>query len=280
MLKTDFIFLAILRLSNLITEIALHGSPILKYPYERAQKRDRSSAAVSHADPNRLLICGNLLRKYYDYILSLPASEFSHLPGAIWGHMVASIILGLRLSFPIPNETCPSWDHRAARQTIQFGNFLATFSGTDESGESVNLAPASTSSSSGNKSTSTDVLSAMKVVVDMVRRKYEKRLAASELAEAIQQPPHHPGLADLDKSANKCPMLDGSLDQYIQDWDDRFFDPTGLPNSVQGVPALETPAYGATLGTESQPLAFHDLWATMTMGWSQDGFGSVDFGDT
>lgn len=256
-------YLAVLHMTTLVTEIVLYGSPLLKFPYERAQKREQS-APIAYADPNRLLSCAHLLRTWYDYILSLPASEFSHFPGAIWGHFVASVILGLRLSFPIPSG-CPDWDHGAARRILDFGGFLAAFGAAEGSASGVDAATAH-----GRKNTSTDVLSASKVVVDMVRHKYEKRLAALEMAEASQGPPH-PLLPGTDKSMSKCPMLDGSLDQYIQDWDERFLDTTGFGTPIQGGSGWDTGSGDAT-GTNSQTLTFHDLWATMTMGWSQDGF--------
>lgn len=267
-------------MATLVTEIVLYGSPLLQYPYEKAQRRDQSSP-TAQADPNRLLSCASLLRTWYDSLLALPASEFAHFPGATWGHIVASIILGLRLSFPIPNG-CPGWDHGAARQILDFGTFVAQFSGAaavDGSDGAADLAPAS-SSGSRKGSTATDVLSASKVVIGMVRRKYDQRLAALERAEAPQPPPHPmlpPGTED--KSMYKCPMLDGSMDQYIQDWDARIFDPTGYVDPTQGAFGWETGSEGAT-ATGAQPLVFHDLWATMTMGWSQDGSDNMDFGNT
>lgn len=272
-------------MSTLFTEILLYGSPLLKYPYQGPLKRNQSSSSPStgtHTNPDRLMKCATLLRTWYDYILSLPASEFSHLPGAIWAHLVGSIILGLRLSFPLPNTyLCPGgWDHATARRILDFGGFLMHFTeGQGRDGLAIeNLAPASTCK---RTTTSTDVLSASKVVINMVKQKYEKRLKALEMPEAAH-PGQLGGLDDRRSMLNKCPMLDGSLDQYIQDWDERLFDPmTGLFNPVQDVSALnetEASEAGNKSGSGSQPLMYHDLWATMTMGWSQDGFGNVDFG--
>lgn len=128
--------------------------------------------------------------------------------------------------------------------------------------------------------TTTDILSASKVVINMVKQKFDKRLAALEMAEAS-----HTGLEDLmdaRRTMNKCPMLDGSLDQYIQDWDQRLFDPvTSNSMLAQDVsPVWEETGLGEanTSGTGSQPLVYHDLWATMTMGWSQDGRYDVGSG--
>lgn len=201
----------------------------------------------------------------------MPASEFSHFPGAVWGQLVVSIIMGLRLSFPMPIG-CPGWDHAAARRVLNLGDFLARFSDAEGRLDNGNLVPASC-----RRSTGTDVLCASKVVVDMVRRKYETRLAALEMVNTMHSP--QLGLQGLDKSTKGCPMLDGSLDQYISDWDERFFDPTAFVSPVQGMPGVEAGYSEAVSGTGPHLSPFHDLWATMTVSWSQDGYGNVGFND-
>lgn len=87
-----------------------------------------------------------------------------------------------------------------------------------------------------------DVLSASKVVMKVVKKKYERRLELSEIVNAGQG----------------CPMLDGSLDEYLLLWD------AGLDSMTSSTTA---PLCGKS---GSQPVAFHDLWATMTMGWARE----------
>lgn len=60
-------------------------------------------------------------------------------------------------------------------------------------------------------------------------------------------------------------MLDGSLEQYFPIWDAGFA-PMGTPHGH---------APDGSGGTAAQPV-FHDLWATMTMGWAS---GEGMFGD-
>lgn len=257
---------AVIRIASLFTRIFLQGYPLLKFPYY-SPRRQTQPSTESLLEPVRLLSCAHALGTWYDYLSSLPASEFANFAAIDWGHFVAMIILGLRLSFPLPRE-CPSWDDAAAREIVGLGSFLERFA--DGSNDTSTLTPASSKTAA-----STDVLSASKVVLAVVKSKYEKRLAALEKATAIQPP--HPMPPDADVGLHKCPMFDGSLDPYIETWDDTFLDPSRLANA-----ALIDPGLGAVTGISSapdaQPAVFHDLWATMTMGWSQDNFGDMDFG--
>lgn len=201
--------------------------------------------------------------------MSLPAAAFPHFTGIIWDYIVLAIVLGLRLSFTLPASCCyPAvWDHAAARRTLDFGGFLARFADIGGGG----------SNSNGNSAaSSTDVLAASKVVVEVVRRKYEKRLAA---LEAAQQSHHHPlvpgavfpqGEGDgLEKSVlGRCPMLDGSLDAYLQEWDGTLLD-AGYFAAPPAV-GLENAAGGEDPGLMRPGTSYDDLWAAMTMGWTQD----------
>lgn len=253
-------------IASMFTGIFLQGHTLLKFPYYRSQRQTQPSQD-SLADPNRLWSCAKALRTCYDYISSLPDSEFANFTAVDWGHFVAMIILGLRLSFPLPKE-CPSWDHAAAREMVGVGSFLDRF--THDDNDAASLTPASSKPNS-----SMDVLSASKVVLDVVRRKYVKRLAALEKA-AVAQPPH-PMPADADAGLHKCPMFDGSLDPFIETWDDTFLDPSSLANASLMGPGL--PAVPGAASSGAQPVVYHDLWATMTMGWSQDNLPNMDLGD-
>ncbi|KAI3399551.1 hypothetical protein diail_6573 [Diaporthe ilicicola] len=258
----------VIRIANLFTRIFLHGYSLLKFPYYHPSKQLQTPTEPL-IEPSRLLSCANALRTWYDYISSFPDSEFANFSAVDWGNFVGMIVLGLRLSFPLPRE-CPSWDHAAAREIIGLGPFLERF--TDGGNDAATLTPASSKMAS-----STDVLSASKVVLGVVKRKYEKRLAALERAALVQPP--HPMAPDADVELRKCPMLDGSLDPYIAAWDDTFLDPSSLANATLVDPGLST-VPGPGFVSDAQPAVYHDLWATMTMGWSQDNFGNMGgFGD-
>ncbi|KUI56043.1 hypothetical protein VP1G_03416 [Cytospora mali] len=260
-----------LRMANMFTGINLCGYPLLELPSYKAQNRGQPSAGT-HVDPSRLFFCVENLRKWYDYIASLPESEFANFAHTDWARFIGTVVLGLRMSFPIPNE-CPGWDHAAARQVLDLGTFLDRFRIDD--GDTEKLTPASS-----KKITNTDVLSASKVVLGVVKRKYEKRLAALRKAAAMEPPHHMP--PDTERELRKCPMFDGSIDPYIQSWDVSFLNSGTFASPPPTTSALNTGSFTVTqMGSApgAQPVIFHDLWATMTMGWSQEGFRNVDFRD-
>ncbi|KAF3768543.1 hypothetical protein M406DRAFT_336961 [Cryphonectria parasitica EP155] len=260
----------IIHMTNSFAEIALYGYPLLRFYFPRSTRREQL-VPEEHVEPSRLLTCARLLRTWYDHINSLPASEFASFTSIGWGFFVMAIIVGLRLSFPMP-DTCPGWDHAAARQVMDLGSFLEKFSSDDDKGGET-LVPAS-------KRQATDVLSASRVVVGVVWRKYKRRLETLQRAETAGPPAPMP--PDMDQNRIRCPMLDGSLDEYLPGWDNTFLDSGNLLNPPPPVPSgpADTGS-GTRTGTgpllDMQPVDFHDLWATMTTGWTQGELGDIDF---
>lgn len=257
-------------MASLATELILHASPLLKFPYYKSQRGDTQGITpleVTQTDPNTLISCAALLHTWFDHILSLPAAEFCHLTGIGWSHLVTSIIIGLRLSFPIPSAKCPNWDHAKARQKLDFHRFLTRFAAIGGTNSQLSDPAPPSCSHIRTTTTGTDVLSASKIVVDVVRHKYEKRLAALETAEeaSMQSAPPLPG---LDQSVYKCPMLDGSLGQYVQEWDETLIDTSGFTGQALEVVEMDThpEAWGYS----------DDLWTRLTMGWTQDEFYPMD----
>lgn len=143
------------------------------------------------------------------------------------------LILAIILSFRLSLHVpeCPAFDHVAARADIRLDTFLDTMCREPDC-----LVPAA------NK---IDVLSASRVVMRVVKAKLDRRLELDSMREVAR---------------GSCPMLDGSLDQFFPLWD------VGLAtlNTTTGPTEM-----GAAAGGGKQPV-FHDLWATMTMGWANE----------
>jgi hypothetical protein len=99
---------------------------------------------------------------------------------------------------------CPEWDAAAARRELRFGEYLARMcrvGGEDEdTAAAADAEGASNSNSSANppppRNKSMDVLSASKVVLTVVRKKFARRVAKLEPADpppiAPPQPPRSP----------------------------------------------------------------------------------------
>lgn len=227
---TDMIFIltAVLRMANWATEILLYGQPLLDFPCTRRNNNKvrpggRLGAEEEYVDGQRLERCVDVLGPWFEYVSCLPASEFLCFTAVEWGYVVMSIIVGLKLSLSPRGGDCwcppSSWDHAAARKRLGMGSFfrrLARVGGGDGDGSN----------------STTDVLSASKVVVGVVARRYERRVAALEEEEEGE-----------DVLKGGCPMLDGSMEAYLSTWWEDGFEHAGLG------------------GDEFD----QDLWATMTM---------------
>lgn len=90
-----------------------------------------------------------------------------------------------------------------------------------------------------------DILSASRVILQVLKTKYNRRVAILT-APVLNEPLGHQG----------CPMFDKDMQPYLTAWDAGF--------DAQSV--LPTP----NINTEGQQPMYHDLWATMTMSWAND----------
>jgi hypothetical protein len=158
--------------------------------------------------------------------------NFAYFTSVDWTKFILSIILAVRLSFPITDV--PDWDHAWARSVLRFEDFLTVMCDGPEE-----LTPASKR---------VDVLSASRVILRIVKAKYERRIAM---------------LAASSRTVGQgCPMFDRAMEPYISAWDAGFD-----TASVMATPNMDM---------DGQQAVYHDLWATMTMGWANDGLMNGD----
>ncbi|KAK6085319.1 zn 2cys6 transcription factor [Seiridium cupressi] len=209
----------------------------------------RSASADVPLDPTGLMEAVHTVRAFFEFIVSLPPGAMSQFCSADWVRVIMANILGYRLCLPI--EICPEFDSAQARQAFDFGSYLEKLCGDPTEGEA---AP-------GGKKT--DVCTAFCVVLRSLKAKFEKKLAAAIAKEEIK------------RKAQECPMFDGSLDDYISLWDGHGM-PAGsssYPTSQSSMSGVLTEAItdlspGTTESAKSS--VYHDLWATMTLGWSAE----------
>ncbi|KAH7146973.1 hypothetical protein B0J13DRAFT_584382 [Dactylonectria estremocensis] len=93
----------------------------------------------------------------------------------------------------------------------------------------------------GDATASNDLLSASRAVLGLAKSKYDRRLGS------LGGPP---SVAPASRVFG-CPVMDGSLRTSVEQWDPNFTNLSGWTDA--GEP-------------KNLPL-FHDVWATMTMGW-------------
>lgn len=184
------------------------------------------------------------------------------------------MVLGYRLSFPLPD--CPEWDDGAARATVvRFGEYLEKLAGMG--GEGV------------QQQGRMDVLSASKVVLGVLEEKFRRRAARLEpkrrgvvgalWAVATGQGQAGEGERVTAATGTGCPMLDGSMEAYFPVWDETFAVGRGVGGQHQGGGVgMDTTTTGMGMmlggggGGGGEEMAYgNDLWATISMGWAQDG---------
>lgn len=130
--------------------------------------------------PSSTNLCESVLSlaQLYTDLISIPDSEFTLFTAMEWSRPIIGTIMGVRLSFDLAK--CPEYDAQFARRHLGLEAFLDHMS--------RDLTPTSKA---------VDILSASRLVMGVVREKYQQR--AGQLKPS-------PGLC--------CPMLDGTLDPY------------------------------------------------------------------
>ncbi|KAH7158007.1 hypothetical protein B0J13DRAFT_581942 [Dactylonectria estremocensis] len=202
------------KLSQLFFSVYLNGGCLLRLGRSK-------TAPPGHVRPTteRLRQCVQSLGSLFGFVTGIGQPTFILFTIVDWSKLILAVILASQLSFTVPEA--PGWDESWARGELGFEAFLSYMCG-----EESDLTPANTR---------VDVLSASRVVLRVVKAKYERRLA----------------LRAADRSTRGCPMFDSSMEPFITAWDANF--------DIR--PAVPPPLVGG------QPV-FHDLWATMTLGWA------------
>jgi hypothetical protein len=299
-----------IRIATLFARIFLSGAPLLKLPSVKLPTLDAASSF--RADPARLLSVVPHLHKLYEYFLTLAPGDINAFIGIEWGALILSVILGFRMSFPL--VVCPEWDDGAAREVLGFKGYLERLCRMwGEDGEGVRLMPVTgegagvggAGGGAGGQRRSMDVLSASKIVLEVVKRKFGRRVAKLEgervragrekereqhqQQEEQQQresmlagmPPHphpHIGVGLHDSAVSGCPMMDGSLEPYYPYWDETFTNNmvanafAAAEGRGEGEGPTQMPGGGGIgdgIGVQN------DLWAAMTMGWASQSGANV-----
>ncbi|KAK5998845.1 hypothetical protein PT974_01229 [Cladobotryum mycophilum] len=222
-----------IRMEVMFVNIYLNGGNLLRIP--RPSKSQIAACISLPPTEIKLRDCVPVLKQYLDFVSSLHQETVMGFSIVDWNRLILLIILAIRLSFPLLE--CPDFDPAWARSQIRMNEFLDKFCQTTD------LTPATKK---------VDILSASRVVFAVVRDKYNREVQRqnAKMGTPVDSTP---------SATMRCPMLDGSMDQYISSWGATFD-----TNSRAAMPMA-----GPNLSAGS-PQVFHDLWATMTMGWAND----------
>lgn len=221
----------------------------------RPSKRQFSwiSSSKTHLSISDLKICLSSAKKFLEFLLSLPLSQFNYLTCILWGRVIQVIVVLSRLSFPIPKQ--PNWDANDAREYAPLGMYLdclcyrlGNLSKTREVDGEVPPLP--------------DGPFIFKMVLERLKESHERRVSHC-VATSLSTNTHDIGIMNMDiaKERNRCPMMDRSFTSFFDVWDSSRDDVLRDLDSSQN--AIVNPA---TMG-------YHDIWATMTMGWAAPEWG-------
>ncbi|RYC65215.1 hypothetical protein CHU98_g987 [Xylaria longipes] len=264
-----------------LTEAFILAPPVFRLP--RKLLKDYTETIAS----DRLLYAAHKARAIFSHVTSLAPQEFGGLSGADYGRFIVAVIIAYRLSFPMLG-ICRGYDVAQARRTLDLGEMLRRLVGSpndevrEEGGASV-----------ARKPRKSDAVSALRVVLQSVKLKFEEKSAAFEAMSAAATG-EELGARDF---RSMCPMLNGSLDQYIPLWSGQQSGESYAPSQTSSS-GMMTDALSSSIGVDSaatfvgpmgqmglgmgpfedKTLMYHDLWATMTMGWAGD-MGEINMED-
>ncbi|OAA75188.1 Zn(2)-C6 fungal-type DNA-binding domain protein [Akanthomyces lecanii RCEF 1005] len=240
------------RLQSFFTEFFLLGGSILRMPAPASKPPSPPPPAPDPFRPtlSRLTSCVHAVAQFLALVAAIPSASLAHLSTGDWGRLILGIVVAMRLSFPLPPECCcPEYDSAWARSQLGFAAFLdvmtADAAGTDLTSAAKRF----------------DVVSASKVVIAVVKEKYEKRLALLLQKQDQQQQQQQQQVEEQARS--KCPMLDGSLDRYFPLWDGSV----GQTMSMPSMSFMEGVADGSD--------AMLDAWAEDAFDWIDPGQGML-----
>ncbi|OTA99116.1 hypothetical protein M426DRAFT_94591 [Hypoxylon sp. CI-4A] len=251
-------------MASLSTDAYILAAPLMQ------TFRPRADMTGPLLDASKLQAATYTTRAFFDYVTGLPSDQIGYFCSVDLGRFILCVILAYRLSFPLPNS--PAYDYVQGRKVLDFGNILTKLCATNENEDDVGNGGNAGMDRDKKEGASkkVDVASALRVVLGSLKTKFERK--STDLEAKIEE---------TNKKARRCPMLDGSMDQYIPLWDGQqgnvdFTNPSYATSYLNaGSTAIPVDPLGSGVDNSqlpgaSKPMLFHDLWATMTMGWAED----------
>ncbi|TGJ81148.1 hypothetical protein E0Z10_g7604 [Xylaria hypoxylon] len=271
-----------------VTEAMMLVPPLLHMP-----RKFNSRNSIETIPSDHLLHAAHKVRAVFNHVTSLTSHDFSGFSGADYGRFIIAVILAYRLSFPLPG-ICRNYDVAQGRRILDLGAMLRKLvKEPDDEGQGD---PKGKGGNKGGATPTTkprksDAASALRIVLRSVMMKFEEKSAAFEAMSAAATGEEW-ATRDL---RSTCPMLNGSLDEYIPLWAGEQSAGSHATSQTSSSRVTTTAALSSDLGfvgpmeqmglgvgsIEDKPLMYHDLWTTMTTGWGDMGEVNMeDIGNT
>jgi hypothetical protein len=233
----------------------------LRRPYRGQLK---SAAVAPPPSPSHLSQCLSACKAYFEYLLSIPETEYIYFTVAQWATLVQAVVVLSRLSFAM--ATALSWNSEATRRNIPLVMYLDALSYRCQL---ISTTPVPSSAMDTPKNP--DTMYILKMMLGSVKKSYENRLA--DIKPSSFDSTMDEGKVMAGMQFGSCPVHDQSLkvyfDQRVDDSihagsSDYFFD---VNDGIDLQPGL----YGGNSGSigigQRRPVYF-DLWATMMGNWA------------
>lgn len=278
-----------IQLALLFARIYIHAAPILPPPALKRAAQRASQQGAHRPDADRLAGAIPTIKTLFELILSLDKEEMNSFDGTEWVRFIKTIIIAVKMSFPL--EACEGWRDGWARREIGLGDYLERLTSTAEEGNAR-------TGKERERNAEIDVVSASKVVLKMVKKKFVKRTARMdrreeerERQEQLQQQQHSGvfapaefpvvdggcphvelglGNIPMDRSMQGCPMIDGSMDSYLTLWDESFVFPAGQSAFFSDMAGINPGSGEVDIPLEagfSLQDTHNDLWQSLNMTW-------------
>jgi hypothetical protein len=217
-----------------------------------------------HLNPVTLSRCLDSCKKFFESLLSIPSSYYDSFTHVEWSNIIQSIIILSRLSFPLPR--CPGWDVVAAREHAPLGMFIDCLCYRMQGLSSVPATEPNPRAPDGPF--------IFRMMLESIKKSYEGRVAlvTPSIAAVADQSANAsagagfstPAVSPMDRL--HCPMNDQELLTYFEPLSQDLNEAFGNPGDAGG----NGNANGQVQREQRSIPVYHDLWATMTMNWSDD----------
>jgi hypothetical protein len=206
---------------------------------------------ITPADQSHLSSCLEACKRYFEYLISIPESNYLNFNIVQWSCIVQAILVLSRLTFLMAANL--GWDPNTTRANVPLVMYLDCLCYRFQTLSSAVL-------DGSDPPKNPNVLYIFKMVLGSVKKSYERRVSNIKPGFFIVDHGTAIGVAK-----GHCPMLDPTLSVY-------FNNPLPEDSMYGGsfdLDANATCPYSEASNVANMPL-YHDLWATMTCSWAEE----------
>lgn len=231
-----------------------HELQSLRRPYHHANQILETSS--NRDPPSHLAKCLTAAKRYFEFLLSIPESDYWDLTTPQWGNLVQSILVLTRLTFLL--AALNGWDADTTRENVPLGMYLECLcyriqglSGTAKTSLSQ-TASTSSSDSTLPAATTPDLMHFLYLIIQSAKMSYDQSVADIKPNLSVEKG------VPVNIACGHCPMTDPRLKPYFEPRKQKAWDSNGGQTQWHAEQEqFHIPALG-------------NLWLTMTGTWAKE----------